>query len=345
MTSRCLSDRPREPLVHARFEFVTDGARFRRFGANVDQEVGERAVRIRIERRVEGRRGGAELQDVLDVVDALAGEMRDVLHPHFVARVLEFHLEMALGADHVLQFAHDVHRQADRPGLVDHGTLDGLTDPPGGVGREAEAALRIELLQRVDQAEVPLLDEVEQRQAPVGVMLGNRHDEPQVALDHRLARREVAGQRAHGRVVLFLRRHQAVGADGGQVALDVVGVGKVERDGGVRRLRRRGLELALRISGFAARSSRRRCPPPVRQRAVRPAHREGARCGETSLQSKTSTWRKVFDRIERLALVTYLKVKLRAIAVRSPQFRDLLTACTCWPCETRIFLLWPYAVT
>ena len=94
----------------------------------------------------------------------------------------------------------------------------------------------IELLQRVDQAQVALLDEVEQRETAVGVVLGNRHDEPQVAFDHRLPGGEVARERLHRGVVLFLGRHQAMRPDRRQVALDVVGVGQIERN---RRLRDR----------------------------------------------------------------------------------------------------------
>ena len=60
---------------------------------------------------------------------------------------------------------------------------DGLADPPGRVGRELEALGVVELLDRPDQAEVALLDQVEQRQAGGRVGLGDRDDEAQVALD------------------------------------------------------------------------------------------------------------------------------------------------------------------
>ena len=62
--------------------------------------------------------------------------------------------------------------------------LHRLADPPGGVRRELEAAPVVELLDGADQAEDPLLDQVEERQPQAPVALRVRHDEPQVRLDH-----------------------------------------------------------------------------------------------------------------------------------------------------------------
>src|SRR3972149_1544505 len=58
----------------------------------------------------------------------------------------------------------DVHGQADCARLVGKGARDRLTDPPGDVGAELEAAPVVELLDAADEAGVPFLDEVEQRQ-------------------------------------------------------------------------------------------------------------------------------------------------------------------------------------
>jgi len=51
-----------------------------------------------------------------------------------------------------------VHRQADRAGLVSHGAADRLTDPPIRVGTEAEAAVRVVLVDRAEQPQVAFLD-------------------------------------------------------------------------------------------------------------------------------------------------------------------------------------------
>eukprot|EP00964_Phaeocystis_antarctica_P141643 scaffold106720_cov62-Phaeocystis_antarctica.AAC.5 len=73
-----------------------------------------------------------------------------------------------------------VHGQPDRARVVGDRAGDGLPDPPRGVRREAEAALRVELLRRLDQPHASLLDEVLQRQALVHVLLGDRDHQPEI---------------------------------------------------------------------------------------------------------------------------------------------------------------------
>ena len=69
---------------------------------------------------------------------------------------------------------------------VGDATGDGLADPPGGVRGELEPLAPVELLDGVHQAEVALLDQVQQGQARRLVLLGDRHDQPQVRLHERL---------------------------------------------------------------------------------------------------------------------------------------------------------------
>ena len=76
-----------------------------------------------------------------------------------------------------------VHRDADGAGLVGDGPGDRLADPPRGVGGELEALGVVELLHRPHEAEVALLDEVEEQHPPPDVALGDGHDEAQVGLD------------------------------------------------------------------------------------------------------------------------------------------------------------------
>src|SRR5439155_371418 len=57
---------------------------------------------------------------------------------------------------------------------------DRLPDPPGGEGGEPGAAEGIELPGRLDEAGVPLLDQVKKRQPAVPVAFGDRDDEPEV---------------------------------------------------------------------------------------------------------------------------------------------------------------------
>ena len=95
-----------------------------------------------------------------------------------------------------------------------------LPYPPGGVGRELVAALVLELLDRAHEADVPLLDQVEEAQAAVRVALGDRDDEAEVRLDERpltLLGAVLAAAQAVDRGAQRVGRH----AD---LALDLAGV-------------------------------------------------------------------------------------------------------------------------
>src|SRR3712207_1515255 len=72
------------------------------------------------------------------------------------------------------------------------GAGDRLADPPGRVRRELVAAPVVELLDRADQAERALLDQVEEREPAAEVALRDRDDKAQVGLDHVLLRGHVA---------------------------------------------------------------------------------------------------------------------------------------------------------
>ncbi len=114
---------------------------------------------------------------------------RDDGRPTFVGELLDRRLalellrHLALHPHHPVDRLDHVHGDADRPGLVGDRSSDGLADPPGRVRRELEALHVVELLDRPHQAEVALLDEVEEEHPPAHVALRDRHDEPQVRLD------------------------------------------------------------------------------------------------------------------------------------------------------------------
>ena len=83
--------------------------------------------------------------------------------------------------------------QADRAAFVGDRARDGLPDPPDCIGGELVAAPPIVLVHGAHQADVPLLDQVQQGQAPTEVLLGHADDEPQVGqhelLDGRIVSR------------------------------------------------------------------------------------------------------------------------------------------------------------
>ena len=76
--------------------------------------------------------------------------------------------------------------------LVGDRPRDGLADPPRRVRRELEALAVVELLDRADEPERALLDEVEEREAAAEISLRDRDDQPEVGLGHVLLRAQVA---------------------------------------------------------------------------------------------------------------------------------------------------------
>src|SRR3546814_3115039 len=67
---------------------------------------------------------------------------------------------------------------------------DRLPDPPGRVGAELVATAIFELVDRLHQADLALLNQVQELQAAVGVFLGAGDDEAQVRFHHLLLRSE-----------------------------------------------------------------------------------------------------------------------------------------------------------
>ena len=179
-----------------------------------------------------------------------------------VARdLLDRRLATALGAQLPLrakdpvELLDDVDGHPDRPALVRDRARDRLPDPPRRVRRELEALAVVELLGGADEPDRPLLDQVEERQALVPVALGDRDDESEVRLHHRLLRAVVAALDALGELDLLgggqerdasdvlQEELERVGRDLGirlGLALDVLLLGVDDRD---LRLVERGVEL------------------------------------------------------------------------------------------------------
>ena len=96
------------------------------------------------------------------------------------AQVLQ---QLSLDSAQLVDHLDHVHRNPDGARLVGHGPGDRLPDPPGRVGRELVTLGVVELFDRTDQAEVALLDQVQERHAAAGVALRQRHHQPQVRLE------------------------------------------------------------------------------------------------------------------------------------------------------------------
>ena len=138
------------------------------------------------DRRLERDRLAREAVERLERIGVRAERRRELRGGRLAAELARQLRAHALAA---LQPVVDVRRQPDRARVVLDRAHQRLADPPDRVGRELEAAAVVELLDRADQAEVALLDQVRERQAEVAVVLRDRDHELQVVLDEAVLHR------------------------------------------------------------------------------------------------------------------------------------------------------------
>ncbi len=155
--------------------------------------------------------------------------------------------QLALHVGDPVQLLDHVDRDPDRPRLVGDRPRDRLPDPPGRVRRELVAAPVVELLDRPDQAQRPLLDQIQEPEPAPEVTLRDRHHQAQVRLDHVPLRIHVAALDPLGQLDLLLGRQQLHPADRAQVEAQRV---QARLDGEVELgLLRRPIPLRLLVGG------------------------------------------------------------------------------------------------
>src|SRR5581483_1604143 len=148
-------------------------------------EIAEVAVLLVADRRLEADRLLGDLEDLADLLERHGELLGKFLRGRLAADLVE---HLAAGADDLVDRLDHVDGDADRARLIGDRARDRLPDPPGGIGREFVAAAVLELVDRLHQADVSFLDEVEELQAAVRIFLGDRDDQAEVRLDHLLLR-------------------------------------------------------------------------------------------------------------------------------------------------------------
>src|SRR5699024_1302985 len=73
-----------------------------------------------------------------------------------------------------------MHWDTNGSSLIRHGAGDGLTNPPGSVGREFVALGVVEFLDCTDQPEVTFLNQVQEQHATAGITFGQRNNQTKV---------------------------------------------------------------------------------------------------------------------------------------------------------------------
>ena len=219
-------------------------------------EFAEAGIFAFANRPVETDRLTTDVQDAPGFFKADAGSSGGFLccrlSAHFVQEALCRIPQSAQNIDHV-------DRNADRSRLVGNRPRDRLANPPGGVGRELEAAAVLVFVDRPHQARIAFLNQIQEAETPIAVFLGDRDDQPQVA----------AGELPFGVFVfaVLLAEYRTAAAEARRAFLSVG---------------RHQIAAAL-----AARGPLRSCLPPL-PLSVREADSAGSPSAETSLQADPS---------------------------------------------------------
>ena len=98
--------------------------------------------------------------------------------------------------------------QANGSSLIHQRPFNGLTNPPGGVGRKAITQLRIKFFYRPHKPQIALLNKIEKLEAAIDVASGYFNHQPQIALNHSVSRCFTTFLKLAGVVNLFVGRQQ-----------------------------------------------------------------------------------------------------------------------------------------
>src|SRR5688572_24580406 len=192
-------------------ELVT-GCVARREGLVVGNEVAEMAVLFLADRRLEGDRLLRDLHDLADFLGRDEHPLGDLLRGRLAPQLLE---QAARHTNELVDRLDHVDRDADGPRLIGDRARDRLPDPPRRVRRELVPLAVVELLDRADETDVPLLDQVEEAHAAADVLLRDRDDETQVRLGQVVPRvvallDELVGETAQRALLVRIALHELV---------------------------------------------------------------------------------------------------------------------------------------
>src|SRR5580704_3488676 len=151
-----------------------------RYGLAVFNEVAKMRIFFFADRRLERNRFLRDLKHLADLRDRDIHAPGNFFRGRLAAKLLH---QLTRSADELVDRLDHVHRDTDRAGLGGNGARDGLTNPPGSIGREFVTATVFEFIDRLHQANVAFLNQVEELETAVGVLLRNRNNESQVSFN------------------------------------------------------------------------------------------------------------------------------------------------------------------
>src|SRR5439155_11453770 len=110
-------------------------------------------------------------------------------HRHFGSKVFQrgvtLHILFQLLPDiaQAFAFGYFVRGYTNGSSLFAEGISDGLTNPPRGIGAQLTSLTVVKLIDCVNQANVPLLNEIHKVQTQANILTRNTNDEAEVGLD------------------------------------------------------------------------------------------------------------------------------------------------------------------
>src|SRR5215467_16290034 len=138
------------------------------------------AIFLFSDRSFERNRLPRNLEDLPHLIERQVHPLRDFFRGRFTP---EFLYEMSRGPDELIDCLYHVHRNTDRPGLIGDRSSNGLPNPPRGVRAELIPALVLELIHGLHQADVSLLNQIQELKPAVRILLGDADDKSQIRLN------------------------------------------------------------------------------------------------------------------------------------------------------------------
>ena len=167
-------------------------------------------------RAIGGRCTGGNAEEVPDLCIGLPKMFGELAHGRLTAKPLDAVPRRSAKLGDTLVY---VNGDADKTRLIRDGSLDRLANLPCGVGGKAAAVKRIEFLNGADQAKIPLLNEIIERQATAQIPSRKHHHQAQVGLDHARPRRPVPGLNPLTKLGFLLGAEQRPLAETGKIAV------------------------------------------------------------------------------------------------------------------------------
>src|SRR5215813_12299180 len=116
----------------------------------------------------------SDFQNLPHFIERQIHALGNFLRRRFAPKFLD---QMARGSNQLIDRLYHMYWNADCTCLIGNRAGNRLTNPPGGIGTEFVAALVLELIDGLHQANIAFLDQVEKLETPVRVLLGDTDDE------------------------------------------------------------------------------------------------------------------------------------------------------------------------